>query len=295
MAKSRRVKKLIDAIVPDILTKEQIVTTLAAVAVHPDTRRFFKSADLVDPEDLAALRHNRRQTEKLLSTIMKTDKKQGRQSNERRALAHAYFLSTADSPTKAGDTHKIPTVVSRIGGLGLPLRTAYRLWNSVKNDRKLVSEGKLDLVNYSSIITRVGKYQKVSDYIRKELHKLIFKHPHVICCPDKRDTLLVPNPKDLSGKPIRVAKWLLQIPITELHQDLLSTGDQGFKLCRNEEGDVIIPDTALRALMPKRIRPMSDRYKEMCCCTICITMQMHQNNLNRFQNTFLVFLSKQTK
>ena len=60
MAKSRRVKKLIDAIVPDILTKEQIVTTLAAVAVHPVTRQFFKSTDLVDPEDLATLRHNRK-------------------------------------------------------------------------------------------------------------------------------------------------------------------------------------------------------------------------------------------
>ena len=101
----------------------------------------------------------------------------------------------------------------------------------MKHDRKLVLEGKLDEVNYSSIISRDGKYQKVSIYIRKELHKWIFKHPHVICCPDKQDTLLVPNPIDLSGELIRVAKWLLQIiPITELYQDLLSTGDQGFKL-----------------------------------------------------------------
>ena len=120
-----------------------------------------------------------------------------------------------------------------------------------------------------------------------------FKHPHVICCPDKQDTVLVSNPNNLSGDKIRVAKWLIQIPITELHQDLLSTGDQGFKLCRNEHNDVIISDTALRALMPKRIRPMSDRYKEMCCCTICITMQLHQNNLNRFRITFLAYLKKQ--
>ena len=47
------------SIVPDTLTKEQIVTTLTTVAVHPVTRQFFKSADLVDPKDLAALRHNR--------------------------------------------------------------------------------------------------------------------------------------------------------------------------------------------------------------------------------------------
>ena len=164
---------MISAIVPDNLTEEQIVTTLAAVAVHPDTRRFFKSADLVDPEDLAAFRHNEQQTAKLLTTILKTDKKQGRQTNDRRALARAFFLAISDSPTKVGDNNKIPSIRSGIKGLGLPLMTAYRYWNSVKESRKLVLEGKLDQVVYSSIITRDGKYQKVSDYIRKELHKWI--------------------------------------------------------------------------------------------------------------------------
>ena len=155
-----------------------------------------------------------------------------------------------------------------------------------------MSEGKLDQVVYSSIVTWYGFYQKVSNDIRKELHKWIFNHPHVISGPDKRDTLLVPNPDNIPGPKIRMGKWLIQIPITELHQDLLSTGDLGFKDCRNANGDVIIPDTALRELMLKIIRPMSDRYKEMCCCTICMTMQMHQNNLNRFRNTFLTFLNK---
>ena len=165
----RRVKDLITAIVPDTLTEEQIVTTLAAVAVHPDTRRYFKSADLIDPEDLAAFRHNEKQTAKLLTTILKTDKRQGRQTNDdRRALARALFLAFSDSPTKDGDSKKIPSIRSRIKGFGLPLTTAYRYWNSVKNDRKLVSEGKLDQVNYSSFFTQDGKYQKISDYIRKD-------------------------------------------------------------------------------------------------------------------------------
>ena len=153
-----------------------------------------------------------------------------------------------------------------------------------------MSEGKLNDVAYSSIVTRQGFYQKVSNEIRKELHKWIFQHPHVICCPDKRDTLLIIDPDNVDGEKIRVAKWLLQIPLTELHQDLLSTGDQGFKLCRNEYGDVIIPDTALRELMPKQIKPMSDRYKKMCCCTICITMKNHQSNLNKFRKTLVSYL-----
>ena len=94
-----------------------------------------------------------------------------------------------------------------------------------------MSEGKLNDVAYSSIVTRHGFYQKVSNEIRKELHKWIFQYPHVICCPDKLDTLLIPDPDDISGDKIRVAKWLLQIPITELNQDLLSMGNQGFQQC----------------------------------------------------------------
>ena len=132
MAKSRRVQKLIDAIVPDALTEEQIVTTLASVAVHPDTWRFFKSADLVDPEDLAAFRHNENQTAKLLSTILKTNKKQGRQTNDRRTLAWALFLAISNSPTKDGGTKKIPSIRSCIKGLRLPLMTSYWYCNSVK-------------------------------------------------------------------------------------------------------------------------------------------------------------------
>ena len=98
----------------------------------------------------------------------------------------------------------------------------------------------------------------------------------MICCPDKRDTLLIPDPDNISGEKKRMVKWLLQIPITELHQDFLSMGDLAFKECQNENDEVIIPDTALRELMPKQIRSITDRYKEMCCCTICITMKNYQ-------------------
>ena len=144
MVKSRRVTKLVDAIVPDSLTEEQIITSLAAVAVHPITRQFFKSADLVDPEDIATLSHNRKQSKKLLSTIMKTKKRQRRQTDDRRSLAHAYFLAISDPSTKECDTNKKPTIKSCIGGLGLPLRTVYQLWTSEKESCKLVLEGKLD-------------------------------------------------------------------------------------------------------------------------------------------------------
>ena len=84
---------------------------------------------------------------------MKTDKRQGRQADDRRSLAHAYFLAISDLPTKEGDTNKKPSIRSRIDGLGLPMRTAYQYWKSVKESQKLVLEGKMDQVVYSSIVT----------------------------------------------------------------------------------------------------------------------------------------------
>ena len=58
----------------------------------------------------------------------------------------------------------------------------------MKANRKLILNRKLDQVLFSSIVTRHGFYQKVRNNIRKQLHKRIFKHPHFICYPDKRDT-----------------------------------------------------------------------------------------------------------
>ena len=226
---------------------------------------------------------------RVLSKVMKTEKQFGRQTDDIRSFVRSIFLAIRDSPIKDGEQKRKGTIQSRIWNFGIPRRTAFRYWSNVEESRKLVSEGKMGDVFFSSIVSRNGFYKKVSKEIIKKLHDWIFKHPHVIVCPDKRDTLLIPDPDNI-GETKRVAKWLLQIPVTELHQDLLSKGKLGFKQCRKENGDVIIPDTALRELMPKQIRPMTDRYKEMCCCTICITMQNHQSNLNNWRKMYVAFL-----
>ena len=53
------------------------------------------------------------------------------------------------------------------------------------------------------------------------LHEWIGNHPQVVNLPIYDDTLLVPDHKQ-PGKKIRVSKFLLQISICELHNDLIS-------------------------------------------------------------------------
>lgn len=65
----------------------------------------------------------------------------------------------------------------------------------------------------------------------------------------------------------KVPKLLLQVSIRELHNNLIEQLPEASK-------DVIplISDTKLRQMMPPQVKKMSERYKEMCGCTDCVTI-----------------------
>ena len=68
------------------------------------------------------------------------------------------------------------------------------------------------------------------------------------------------------GKKIRVSKLLCQISVRELHNDLIYEGIiyQLKEAIDEITGKPMISDTALRELIPKNIRNMTDKYKQMC-------------------------------
>jgi len=39
----------------------------------------------------------------------------------------------------------------------------------------------------------------------------------------------------------------------------------------------------MRALLPPELRMMSDRYKQQCCCELCVEMDFLQSSLNRYR------------
>ncbi|OEU12086.1 hypothetical protein FRACYDRAFT_244336 [Fragilariopsis cylindrus CCMP1102] len=104
----------------------------------------------------------------------------------------------------------------------------------------------------------------------------------VIQSPLASDTLLVPDNNN-PGIKKRINKILLQIPVRELHNDLLDADPLiGLASVRDCAGNILISDTKLRAMLPPHLRMMSDRYKIMCGCETCIQMYNLQQSYNRF-------------
>lgn len=118
--------------------------------------------------------------------------------------------------------------------------------------------------------------------LRRKLHAWIIKHPQVVASPFVNDTVKITDPENLNQK-IKAGKLLLQVSMRELHNDLLSDGPLGLEEAKDENGKVLISDTALRCLRPPQVKPMTGRYKVTCGCKICITIKQQQESLNLFR------------
>ena len=68
-------------------------------------------------------------------------------------------------------------------------------------------------------------HSKITESVRKALHTWVIDHPRVVNSPITNDTILVLNP-DTNQKE-RVGKLLLEIPIRELHNDLIEPPPPG--------------------------------------------------------------------
>ena len=114
------------------------------------------------------------------------------------------------------------------------------------------------------------------------VHKWIRGHPHVIESPLANDTVQVPDKMDPTKK-IRTNRLLLQISIRELHNEMIEQLPEA----TDAEGNVLISDTKLRQIMPPEVKRMSNRYKVMCGCIDCLSIQYYQSDYNRFKNSLM--------
>ena len=114
----------------------------------------------------------------------------------------------------------------------------------------------------------------------------------VIESPISNDALLKLNP--VTGKKERVPKLLLQIPVRELHNDLLKPVEEGgLAEARDDDGRALISDTALRSMMPEQLRRATERHKRMCGCETCITVRSLQQTLNAWRKRHINKLKTQ--
>ena len=82
----------------------------------------------------------------------------------------------------------------------------------------------------------------------------------VIESPIAKDTLLVPDRNNPGGTKVRINKILLQISVRELHNDMLSEDPMvGLPGCKDDNGNILISERKLRAMLPPHLRLTSDR------------------------------------
>jgi hypothetical protein len=126
----------------------------------------------------------------------------------------------------------------------------------------------------------------VTTEIKEALDIWICDHSSVQPSPITRDTLLVENPS--TGLKERRGKLLLEIPVCELHNDMLQPLNKGgFAGIRDADGNIIISDTTLRKLLPKELRPATETHKQLCGCELCNTATSLQKTLNAFRSRTL--------
>ena len=281
MAKSREVKKVKDVILNPNLTSEQQSLTLHSVLKDPELSSIIKDAGIsISSSTENVAKFHAKQTNRILKFALTTNEVKGRTTNERRAFVMSNLVGMANSPTKKSFS---PSRRQRIKAVGIPLSTGFRRLKDADETRTMLLTTKINENNilWSSVKSRKG-YSKVSIELRKKLFDWIIKHPDIVDSPLSNDTILIKNPSN-SNEKIRVGKLLRNISIRELHNDLLSKPPIGLAEVYDTEGNCLISDTSLNSLMPPHVKKMSNKYKMMCGCEICILIKGMQKDLNAYR------------
>jgi hypothetical protein len=124
----------------------------------------------------------------------------------------------------------------------------------------------------------------VTPELRTKVVDWITSHEHVVNSPIYNETLLIKDPGTSEKR--RVAKLLLEIPVRELHCNLVAPVQEGgLAESRDLAGSIIISDSNLRIIIKESIpqlRRMSSRHKQRCGCGTCIIVSSLQISLNGF-------------
>ena len=97
------------------------------------------------------------------------------------------------------------------------------------------------------------------------------KNPNVRESPIALDILITTDAE--SGLKQIVTKLLLECPMRQLHNELITSPDDGGLLgvIHADTNDVIISYTMLLSLAPPQLRPITDHHKIIFGCAICNT------------------------
>jgi hypothetical protein len=237
-AKSRAVQKIVAA-VKSVGTKEQQALALKDAACHPELQSIAKSAGFAATAAYSSAEFKVCQMEKMVRRAVSTKTKEGRPNDDKASFVESLLTSIVESPNTA---IKPPSMRAQSSALGIPWSTGRRLLKNAKAKQILLMNMETG-VDWSQRRKR-KRWRKVDQDVRDKLHAWIINHEMVIEWPISNDVLLKLDP--VTGIKERVPQLLLQIPVRELHNDLLKPIEEGGLLeVRDENGIALIRDTAL--------------------------------------------------
>jgi hypothetical protein len=286
--KSRAGESIAKAVSLAGINDEQRALALYTAMMRPEMLAIAKAAGF-DPL-VNVHRYNCTQISKVLARSLDTPKRQGRPNNDRQTFAGAAIAALVPSPSKKRNP-AAPSMRQQAESLNLPWTTARRKMRKGEGARGVTKSDKH--AKYLLAPTR-----KIVRKLTKELiilvQKWICDHPMVANSPIANDTLLVFD-EQTQKKSTRVGKLLLQIPLRELHNNLVEASEKNEIPGLLHDGRCVVSDTALRNILPKNLRRATQRHKQMCGCETCLQPRSQQECLNRWRERWLRSLAREAK
>jgi hypothetical protein len=296
----RATLKIVSAILDCGKSDGQRALALHRALIHPKIREIAKSAGFQN-ENMKELSYHSEQIKEFISLASHTRNKQGRPKKEESEVIQTIVAALSADVTVRIDGNimkeqKAPSgrSTSRLYGF-----SPYHAKKGMLNRQKIViAKASGPNSRWWNILRRQHKGRRnIPSAIRDAVIDWVVNHENVIPSPLLNETILVTAPGSTQKR--RVTKLLLEIPVRELHNKMLSelaeTRDTG-------TGKALVSDTSLRRIIKEYIpnlRRISTRHKEMCCCTICQTVFTLQRSLNAFRrrqlNSFLREINNQTE
>jgi hypothetical protein len=283
-AESRATRKIVTAIKESGGDNSQRALALYRALCNEDIRPVSKACGFQSEKMPALLYH----FEQIADMLQTASNERGR-TNLDQALLTDTMLSALVADDDGEKTKKTPTMKETMDLLGLKYSNAGK--NKIKRaiqTRKKIKAAKSSTRNAKWILLIKRQWKgsrKVTKEVRAKVIEWIKNHDHVVNSPIYNETILVTDPE--TSEKCRVSKLLIEIPIRELHCNLVEACEKGGLLeSRDDKGRIIVSDTTLRKIIKEdlpQLRRMSSRHKLMCGCEICVGVGTIQRSLNAFR------------
>jgi hypothetical protein len=275
--------KITSAILNSARTDEERALALHRALIHPSIRKIAKAAGFQN-ENLKELSYHSQQIKEFIALASKTQLKEGRTNKDQSEVIDT-VAAALSADVRVGDDGKIihdtnaPSMRSTSRLYGLQRDKVKRGITNRKNLKVAkVTDGN---ARWWNILKRHHKGTRtIPSSIRDAVVDWVVKHENVIPSPIVSETLFVKLPGSTQKQ--RVTKLLLEIPVRELHNRMLSE----LPVARDDRGKAVVSDTTLRRILKENVpqlRRASLRHKEMCCCEVCQSVFSLQRSLNAFR------------